>query len=71
MTSFGRSFQHSWKGSTLCAFEEQLGRFTINPDHVAQEALGADAPFELILFYRDGVLLDDEASKSTFEALVR
>jgi hypothetical protein len=38
--------------------DEQLGRFTISPDHVAAEALTDSGPFELVLFYHDGRLVD-------------
>ncbi|TNF73135.1 MAG: hypothetical protein EP299_08660 [Acidobacteria bacterium] len=38
--------------------DEQLGRFTISPDHVAAEALTESGPFELVLLYHDGRLID-------------
>ena len=38
--------------------DRQLGRFTINPDHVASEAMGDSAPLKLVAFYHDGQLVD-------------
>jgi len=38
--------------------DQQLGRFTISPDHVASEALGDSAPLKLVAFYHDGLLVE-------------
>ncbi|MEE9563045.1 MAG: YiiX/YebB-like N1pC/P60 family cysteine hydrolase [Thermoanaerobaculia bacterium] len=38
--------------------DQQLGRFTISPDHVASEALRDSAPLKLVAFYHDGLLVD-------------
>ncbi len=54
----------SWKT------EEQLGRYTIEPDDVAKQAIGPDAAFELVLLYRDGEPVADDQAQSTFEGLV-
>lgn len=51
--------------------EQELGRFTINPDQIAEEALGENPPFELILFYRDGTLLDAADAPKVFAELVQ
>ena len=38
--------------------EHKLGRYTISPDNVAHMAR-ENVPLELILFYRDGKLLEE------------
>ena len=50
--------------------EEQLGRFTISPDDVALEAIGGNAPFELMAFYHDGALVPPKDAFRVFKELV-
>ena len=53
------------------ATESQLGRFTINPDHIAAQALSATGPFELVLFYQDGLLVDSADAPARLRDLVQ
>ena len=50
--------------------DQQLGRFTISPDHVAAEALEESGPFELVLFYHDGRLVDASEDLSVMRKLM-
>ena len=50
--------------------EEQLGRFTISPDHVALEALEGNADFDLVAFYHDGTLVPPQDALGRMRALV-
>jgi len=60
---------HVYPGVTWTT-EQQLGRFTISPDHIALEAIGASALFDVVLFYRDGTLLDAAEARRVFAELV-
>ena len=51
--------------------ESQLGRFTISPDDVAQQALGEGAAFELVLFCHDGEQVESAEALPMFNKLVR
>ncbi|MGI9240920.1 MAG: YiiX/YebB-like N1pC/P60 family cysteine hydrolase [Verrucomicrobiales bacterium] len=53
------------------ATESQLGRFTINPDHIAAQALSTTGAFELVLFYRDGQLVDRGEAPARLRELVQ
>lgn len=50
--------------------EEQLGRFTISPDDIALEAIGGNAPFDLLAFYHDGALVPPKDADRVFRELV-
>ena len=50
--------------------QEQLGRFTISPDHVALEALEGNADFDLVAFYHDGTLVPPQDALGRLRALV-
>jgi hypothetical protein len=51
--------------------ETRLGRFTINPDQVAAQALGPHGTFELIVLYHDGALVDADSARARMEELMR
>ena len=48
----------------------QLGRFTIEPDQVAAQALSPDGAFELVTLYHDGALVPAEAAEARMRALL-
>ena len=49
----------------------QLGRYTINPDDVASEALRDSAPLKLLAFYHDGQLVDADEDLSLMRKLMQ
>ena len=51
--------------------EEQMGRFTITPDDVAQEAIGENPDFGLVAFYHDGALVPPKQAKGKLRELVQ
>jgi hypothetical protein len=48
----------------------QLGRFTISPDQVADQALSDAGAFELVLFIHDGVRLEDSVALERMRSLM-
>jgi hypothetical protein len=51
--------------------DAQLGRFTINPDHVAAQALSRAGAFELKVLYQDGCLVDPGEALASMTSLIQ
>ena len=50
--------------------DSQLGRFTINPDQIAAQALSPQGAFELVLLYQDGQLVGADEALARMDSLV-